>query len=304
MAMTSEALKREAAGERPKPRKGIRNPTEVIDFLNPKGDPGLLGPGSMGWRVSTNPIAGAVGGVAAVILELSEPAIRAGVWDHSTFKVDPIRRMENTGLAAAAVTYGPTKAAEQMFQRVTRMHERVSGTTHEGVPYTAMDPDLLTWVHVTAAWGFLNAYIRYVNPALSHADQDRYYSEGQVMGKGFGATWVPTSVAEVESYMRDMAPKLYANDTVQEFLTLVGNATPLGAIGKPVQRLLAQAAIDLLPDWLQKQTGVRVSPFIKPVLRPTVRALARFATFAERYGPETPGQQACRRMGVSTDCLR
>lgn len=54
-------------------------------------------------------------------------AIRAGVWDHSTFKVDPIRRMVNTGNAAMALTYGPRKAAETTFARVTRMHERVSG---------------------------------------------------------------------------------------------------------------------------------------------------------------------------------
>ena len=291
-------LKREDA---PAARGRARFPG--IDFLHPEGDPGLLGPGSVGWKVSANPVVSAVGGIAAVILELSEKHVRAGVWDHSTFKTDPIKRMERTGMAAAAVTYGPTGMAQATFDRVTRMHERVSGTTHDGKPYEAMDPALLTWVHVTAAWGFLNAYIRYADPSLSSKDQDRYFREGQVMGKGFGAQWVPASRAEADAYMAEMTPTLYANETVQEFLALVRNATPLGWAGKPMQRLVTQAAIDLLPKELQAQCGVQVSPFVRPTVRPMVRALAHTARATVRRMPDAPANQACRRMGVSTDCL-
>lgn len=275
-----------------------------FDFSLPKGDPGLLGPGSMGWKVSANPVVSAVGGIAAVILELAEKHVRAGVWDHSTFKVEPIRRMERTGMAAAAVTYGPTAMAEQTFQRVTRMHERVTGTTHDGESYHAMEPALLTWVHATASWGFLNAYKRYADPKLSREDEDRYYREGEVIGKGFGAEWVPTSAREMDAYMAEMTPTLYANETVQEFIGLVRNATPLGAAGKPLQRLVTQAAIDLLPEHLQKQCGVAVSAATKPMVRPAMRALASTAGFAMRFAKDQPAYQACRRMGVSTDCLR
>jgi len=306
MPVKSEAaeavLKRE--GEDAPARRDYSSPMPHLDFTKPAGDPGLLGPNSMGWKVSANPIVSAVGGIAAVILELAEKHVRAGVWDHSTFKVDPIRRMERTGMAAAAVTYGPTKMAQQTFDRVTRMHERVTGTTHDGDAYRAMDPKLLTWVHVTAAWGFLNAYKRYANPKLSVEDEDRYYREGEAIGKGFGAEWVPTSKAEMDAYMAEMTPKLYANDTVQEFLELVRNATPLGQAGKPVQRLITQAAIDLLPRHLQEQCGVAVSPAARPLVRPAVRALAHSAGFAMRFATNSPAHQACRRMGVSTDCLR
>ena len=298
----ASALRRESAEEAP--RRDYSSPMPQLDFSKPEGDPGLLGPGSMGWKVSANPIISAVGGIAAVILELAEKHVRAGVWDHSTFKVDPIRRMERTGMAAAAVTYGPTKMAQATFQRVTRMHERVTGTTHDGDAYRAMDPKLLTWVHVTAAWGFLNAYKRYADPALSIEDEDRYYREGEVIGKGFGAEWVPTSKAEMDAYMAEMTPKLYANDTVQEFLELVRNATPLGNAGKPIQRLITQAAIDLLPEHLQKQCGVAVSAAARPMVRPAVRALASTGAFAMRFAKDSPSHQACRRMGVSTDCLR
>ncbi|WP_421862317.1 oxygenase MpaB family protein [Parvibaculum sp.] len=298
----ASTLKRESA-EAPAQRD-YSSPIPTLDFTKPEGDPGLLGPNSMGWKVSANPIVSAVGGIAAVILELSEKHVRAGVWDHSTFKVDPIRRMERTGMAAAAVTYGPTKMAQQTFDRVTRMHQRVTGTTHDGEAYQAMDPALLTWVHVTAGWGFLNAYKRYAHPGLSREDEDRYYREGEVIGKGFGAEWVPASKAEMDAYMAEMTPKLYANETVHEFLELVRNATPLGSAGKPVQRLITQAAIDLLPKEMQNQCGVAVSPAARPMVRPAVRALARTAGLAMRFAKNSPAHQACRRMGVSTDCLR
>lgn len=287
-----------AAPARParKTGRGIK-----IDFTAPKGDPGLIGPGSVSWRVSANPIALAVGGIAAVIFELAEPRVRAGVWDHSTFKVDPINRMKNTGLAAMTVTYGPTKAAEMMFARVTRMHERVGGLTHEGVPYQAMDDDLLTFVHVTAAWGFLNAYIRYVEPDMSRADQDRYYAEGEIVGKGFGAKWVPTTADAVDAYMAEMTPKLYANDTILEFLKLTAETPVYGKLAQPVQRLIVQAAIDLVPEDIRKLLNLESKPPRR--IRGRVRLLARAAGFAMRFA-NGPQQQACKRMGVSKAALR
>jgi uncharacterized protein (DUF2236 family) len=138
---------------------------------------------------------------------------------------------------------------------------------------------------------------------MSRADQDRYYAEGESKGKGFGAEWVPTSVAEVEAYMASMTPKLYANDTVQAFLRIVGEATPMGRAGRPLQRLLAQAAIDLLPEELQRACGVRVTHPLGRALRPAMRALVASGNFAQRFAKESPAAQACRRMGVSTDCL-
>ncbi|MEQ1783682.1 MAG: hypothetical protein ABMA14_20185 [Hyphomonadaceae bacterium] len=43
-----------------------------IDFRNPPGEPSGLGPDSMHWRVYKNPVAMAVGGVAAVLLEFAD----------------------------------------------------------------------------------------------------------------------------------------------------------------------------------------------------------------------------------------
>ena len=76
-----------------------------VDYSQPKGDPGLYGPDSVAWRVHANPIALAIGGVAAVILELAEPRVRTGVWEHSIFARDPLTRMRRTGLLHCVLAY-------------------------------------------------------------------------------------------------------------------------------------------------------------------------------------------------------
>ena len=64
-----------------------------IDFLRPAGEAALVPADSVSWRVFKNPLSLFVGGVTAVIMELAEPRVRAGVWEHTTFRSDPLRRL-------------------------------------------------------------------------------------------------------------------------------------------------------------------------------------------------------------------
>ncbi|HYE43013.1 MAG TPA: oxygenase MpaB family protein, partial [Caulobacteraceae bacterium] len=66
------------------------DPGRAIDFASPPGEPAMAAPDSVSWQVFKNPLTLFVGGVAAVILELAEPRVRAGVWDHSSFRRDPL----------------------------------------------------------------------------------------------------------------------------------------------------------------------------------------------------------------------
>ena len=262
-----------------------------IDYGAPKGDPGMFGPDSMAWRVHANPIALAIGGVAAVILELAEPRVRSGVWDHSIFKTDPLKRMQRTGEATLITTYGPTKAAQARVDMVTRMHERVSGVTPEGQAYTALEPELMTWVHITAGWGFLNAYDRYVQP-VSAADKDRYYAEGGRLGRAFGAADAPGSVAEVEQWFARMDPLLVPHPIIGEFLDIVATTSPMGLAGRLVQPMVVQAAIDLLPAHLRPRLQLPASALGLAVAQPALRLMAKAAARA----PSREVVQAYERM--------
>ena len=139
--------------------------TQAGDFLEPAGEAALLAPDSLSWRIFANPVAMFVGGVAAVLLELAEPRVRSGVWEHTTFREQPLLRLQRTGYAAMMTVFGARSRTEAMIRRVNAGHARIAGQTPAAVAYQASDVDLLTWVHATATFGFLQAYVACVRPS-------------------------------------------------------------------------------------------------------------------------------------------
>ena len=227
---------------------------QSADFLRPAGEAALVSPDSVSWRVFKNPLSLFIGGVAAVIMELAEPRVRTGVWEHTTFRIDPFRRLRRTGLAAMVTIYAARGAAEAMIARVRRMHDSVAGSTPAGKVYRANDPELLNWVQSTAAYGFLQAYHSYVRP-LSDLERDRYYAEGTLAASLYGAC-APTSEAALEVRFDAMAKKLERSDILFEFLATVRSAPILPLPLRPLQPLLVRAAIELTPHWLQTIVGL------------------------------------------------
>jgi uncharacterized protein (DUF2236 family) len=268
------------------------------DFLRPVGEAALVSHDSVSWRVFKNPLSLFIGGVAAVILELAEPRVRTGVWEHTTFRVDPIRRLQRTGLAAMVTIYGARSKAEAMIARVCRMHDRVAGSTPGGEVYRANDPELLNWVQGTAACGFLQAYRKYVQP-LSDSQRDRYYSEGTLAASLYGAS-APTSEAALETRFEAMSGRLKRSDILFEFLAIMRSAPILPLPLRPVQPLLIQAAIGLTPYWLQTVVGLTdhgLNGWEAAVVR-------QIGVFADRLVLENnPAVQACRRMRFPANYL-
>jgi uncharacterized protein (DUF2236 family) len=270
-----------------------------VDFWRPTGEAALVSPDSVSWRVFKNPVSLFVGGVTAVVMELAEPRVRTGVWEHTTFRVDPIRRLRRTGLAAMVTVYGARSRTEAMIARIRRMHDLVAGTTSSGEAYCANDPELLNWVQGTAAFGFLQAYHAYVRP-LSLLERDTYYAEGIPAAALYGATSAPTSVADLEMLFQATAPRLERSDIVFQFLAIMRSAPILPLPLRPVQHLLIRAALDLTPRWLR--TILRLN---ECGLQAWEAEMVRQAgAFADRLVLETnPAVQACRRMRLPADYL-
>jgi uncharacterized protein (DUF2236 family) len=270
-----------------------------IDFSRPAGEAALVSPDSVSWRVFKNPLSLFIGGVTAVIMELAEPRVRTGVWEHTTFRVDPIPRLRRTGLAAMATIYGARSTAEAMITRVRRMHDMVAGTTPSGEAYCANDPELLNWVHGTAAYGFLQAYHAYVRP-LSQSERDRYYAEGIPTAGLYGATGAPTSEADLEMLFDATAGQLERSDIVFEFLAIMRSAPILPLLLRPTQHLLVRAAVDLTPRWLRTILGLNehnLHAWEAEVVR-------QAGAFADRLVLESnPAVQASRRMRLPADYL-
>lgn len=251
----------------------------AFDFSQPRGEPALVDAHSVSWRIFKNPVSLFVGGVAAVILELAEPSVRSGIWEHSSFRRDAVTRLKRTGAAAMMTVYGPRSAAEAMIARIRRMHERVRGTTPDGTPYHANDPRLLDWVQATASFGFIEAYSRFVS-TLDDTEKSQAFAEGRTSAKLYGAVGAPDSLAAWQRLLDETEPRLERSDIVFEFLDIMRHA-PIGPfVVRPVQRLLLRAAVDLVPETLRGKLGL------------------------QRFGLGAPGRAAVALMGAAADRLR
>lgn len=271
-----------------------------IDFRHPEGEPALVDPGSMHWRVFKNPVALAVGGVAAVLLEFADARIRSGVWDHSTYRIDPIGRSKRTGVAAMVGVYGPRSAARRVIQGVTNMHARVSGETPAGEAYKALDPELLDWVSATAGYGFLNAYDRFVSP-LTEAEKTRFYEEAVPVARLYGVTYSPKSSADFLAMMDRLVERFEPHPIVGEFLDIIRSGKAAPGTPKVLHRALARASVSLLPPIVRQKLALGREFDLTTADRV---ALKLAGALAERIAiPGSPPSEASLRLGLPANFL-
>src|SRR5581483_3426276 len=152
---------------------------------------GLFGPRSVAWRVHGDVTSMMVGGVAGLLLQMLHPGVLAGVWDHSNFRTDMHGRLRRTAKFISTTTYGGLADATAAIAHVRAIHDGVRGRLPDGSPYAANDPALLAWVHVAGATCFLRAWIRYAEPDMTPADQDRYFAETATVAQALGAQPIP-----------------------------------------------------------------------------------------------------------------
>jgi uncharacterized protein (DUF2236 family) len=271
-----------------------------MDFTMPAGEPALVPPTSVSWIIFKNPISLFIGGIAAVILEMAEPRVRDGAWNHSSFRTNALKRLQRTGLAAMMTVYGPRSKAEAMIAGVVRMHGRINGKTSEGEAYDANDRDLLNWVQATASFGFLEAYHAYVRP-LAMAQRDSLFAEAKPAASLYGAVGAPATQGELDDLLDAMKSRLVASPIVFEFLEIMANVPALPAIARPLQKLLIKAAVDILPDWLRERLGLGKTWSLTPLERVIIKAVAR--TNDKIILPSSPVVQSCRRLGLPDDYL-
>jgi uncharacterized protein (DUF2236 family) len=266
---------------------------QIIDFSKPYGEPALVPPDSLSWRIFKNPVTVFIGGVTAVLLEFAEPRVRDGVWHHSSFRTDPLTRLRRTGLAAMVTVYGPRSKAEAMIAGVVKRHDRVTGWTSEGEPYHANDPVLLNWVQATASFGFTEAYHAYVR-AVTAEERGTLFAEALPAARLYGATGAPASQEELDALFEVMRPRLVASSIIFELLAIMEQVPILPVPARPVQRMLLKAAAGILPVWARERLRLGRRWSLRPSERAFLRALAM--TSDRLLLRSSPAIQSCRRL--------
>lgn len=244
------------------------------DELATWDDPGLFGPASVAWRVHGDS-AMLIGGLRALLLQTLHPLAMAGVADHSDYRHDPWGRLHRTGRFIGATTFGTTATAEQVLAQVVAIHSRVAGTAPDGRPYSADDPHLLAWVHLTEVDSFLAAYRRYGSGRLTDAEGDRYVAEMAEIGRRLGAAPVPTDRAGLEAQLQEFRSECVFGRQAREAVRFL-LAPPVPLVLRGPYGVIAAASVGLLPSWARWQLRLPLLPGVDPVaIRPPAMALTR-----------------------------
>jgi uncharacterized protein (DUF2236 family) len=224
-------------------------------------DDGFFGPASVTWRLSAD-IAGPVAGLRSLMLQALHPLAMAGVDQHSDWRRDPVGRLAATSGYVTTVSFGERAAAEQAAGRVRRIHDHVRGTDPvTGREYAASDPALLLWVHAALVESTL-AVSRLFGTPLSPQDSDGYVAEMVVAAElvGVPAGLVPSSAAELDSYISSVRPELRCTSAARESMAYLLDPPGLDEDVAEIWQDVRYAAVAALPEWARQMYGYDVPP--------------------------------------------
>jgi uncharacterized protein (DUF2236 family) len=149
----------------------------------------------------------------SILLQVAHPLIAAGIADHSHFRSGAraaVARLRGTIRSMLALAYGDAAAYAKSIATIRAIHTRVHGHLREptgvfpaGTPYSAEDPSLVLWVHVTFMESAVLVYDRLVAP-VSLVDRDAYCDEAAGVALALGArpNEVPRTWSALDHYLQ------------------------------------------------------------------------------------------------------
>lgn len=231
------------------------------------------------WRVH-NDTSMFIGGIRALLLEALHPVAMLAVSEHSGYRSDPWGRLQRTSTFLATTTYGAADDAERAVRIVRAIHGRISGTTPDGRPYRADDPDLLLWIHAAGTESFLTTHQQFGQAPLDATDTDSFVRQSGMIAAKLGVAEPPQTVAELTRVLDDYRPVLRGSEPAREATELLLHDPPLQGPARLGYRVLAAGAVATLPHWAR--TKLRL-PALPVTDRTVVRPLARSAMTTLRW---------------------
>src|SRR5215472_7699782 len=226
-----------------------------------RADDGFFGPASVTWRTNGD-MSSPIAGLRALLMQALHPLAMAGVDQHSDWRTDPVGRLAATSGYLATVMYADRAAAERAASSVRRIHEHVTGTDDvTGRPYAASDPALLLWVHAALVDSSLVARELF-GTALSPRDADDYVAEMVVAAELVGVPrgQAPSTVAELDSYLRSVRPELACTPAARQSTAFVLDPPGLADDIAEIWQDIRSGVIAALPGWAREMYGLPPEP--------------------------------------------
>lgn len=245
-------------------------PYPLEHTLEHQGDPGLLGPGAMSWRVIADPAA-FVGGLRGLLIQAAHPEVVAGVQEHSRYQDDPLGRLSRTSAYVTATTFGAKPEVDEAVRQVRRAHAFVKGVSSRGRHYDAGDPGYSAWVHNALTDSFLTTNQVYSERPLTVVEADRFVEEQTRVGALLGADPMPSTAQTLSRWVAHH-PEIGPSPEMEKVVDFLTDP-PLSPSIKTGYMVLFEAAVHTLPPRLVEILGVRPKPAADVVGRVGVRSL-------------------------------
>ncbi|PGH18095.1 hypothetical protein AJ79_00723 [Helicocarpus griseus UAMH5409] len=115
------------------------------------------------------------GGAVAILLQVANPGVGAGVHEHSNFAYRPVDRLRTTMTYIYCITFGSPAEKAAIISMVHNAHSTVKGKG-----YSADDPELQMWVAATLYAAGTDIYEK-VFGSFSSAEAERIYQDYSVL---------------------------------------------------------------------------------------------------------------------------
>ncbi len=245
-------------------------PQPLEHTLDHDGDPGLLGPDSVSWRVIGD-AAAFVGGIRGLLMQTAHPEVVAGVEQHSRYRTDPLGRLARTSLYVTETTYGAMPEVEAAVATVREAHGPVHGRSERDRAYSAGTPELAAWVHNVLTDSFLVAYQAFGPCPLSIDEADQFVAEQTQIGALLHASPLPSTAAELSHWIGEH-PALASTQHQADAVAFLRDP-PLPIPVRVGYHVLQRAAVATIPSRICDVIGVSSTRGASQVGRVSVGSL-------------------------------
>ncbi|KAK8026374.1 hypothetical protein PG991_003430 [Apiospora marii] len=240
------------------------------------------------------------GGAVAILLQVANPAVGAGVHEHSNFAHRVPDRLRSTMTYIYCMSFGTPPEKQRLADMITRVHANVrgvltepSGPDQEGQEYSALDPHLQLWVAATLYATAIDVYQRAFGPSAiaDEAEHERIYAEYAVLACALQVPpdlWPRTRADFWRYWDREVEERLvvtsHARAVARDLLSLKHAPWYLRLFLPAVRVVTAE----WLPPRLREEYGLRRHRVAYRLLEMTVRAIypalpTKFRTWPVRF---------------------
>lgn len=283
-------------------------------------DLGYFGPDSVSWRVHRE-VTVLFGGARAVLMQAAHPLVIAGARATGFYERNPWKRLQRTLILTYALTFGTKAEAHAAADRINEIHARIRGVDEvTGLPYDALDPELLLYVHACLVDSAL-LFEELTVGELDDAGRQRFHEEQMLAAEMVRVPreTIPKTVPELRAYLQDVydSGTLRVTDSARTVAELFTHP-PREAEWRPILKGVSRLAFATLSPELRAMYGVRVGApkrlamratfaatrALRPLLPPRYRYIAPYQEWRlRRRGKPVPGgiEEVRRSAGIRLD---